>query len=137
MTRQIVPDLVSGQTLTIVGPSATVSEAAKAMADRNIGAVIVAEEGHLLGIFTERDLTRRVVAAGRDPKTTLIETVMTSDLATVRPDDEDSRALALMRRTGCRHLPVMDGERIVGILSIRDLYSALEKDLEAHRARAH
>ena len=133
MTRHIVPDLVSGQTLTIVRPSATVTEAAKAMADRNIGAVIVAEEGHLLGIFTERDLTRRVVSTGRDPKTTVIEEVMTSDLATVRPDDEAGRARDLMRRTGCRHLPVMDGERIVGMLSISDLYTALERDLEAQR----
>jgi CBS domain-containing protein len=132
MTRRIVPDLVSGkQVLAIVLPGATVSAAAKQMAERNIGAVIIAEEGHLLGVFSERDLTRRVVALGRDPRTTLVEEVMTSDLATIGPNDEHTRALDLMRRTGSQHLPVMDGERLVGILSIRDLYRALDRDLEA------
>jgi CBS domain-containing protein len=129
MSRHIVPDLVSGQVLTILPPAATVEAAAKAMASRNIGAVIIADEGHLLGIFTERDLVRRVVALGRDARSTPLELVMTSDLATVSPDDEPERALDLMRRTGCRHLPVLDGERIVGVLSIRDLYAMLERDL--------
>ncbi len=133
MTSHIVPDLVSGQVLTIQPPQASVEDAAKAMSARNIGAVIVAEEGHLLGIFTERDLVRRVVALGLDPKTTRLDQVMTSDLATIRPDDEQSRAIDLMRRTGCRHLPVMEGERIVGVVSIRDVYAALERDLEALR----
>ena len=136
MAHPIVPDLIANQILTILPPSASVEEAAKAMAQRNIGAVIIAEEGHLLGIFTERDLARRVVAVGRDPKATTLELVMTSDLATVRPDDQDDRARDLMRRTGCRHLPVMDGEHIVGILSIRDLYAALERDLELERGTA-
>ena len=81
----------------------------------------------------DAELVDPVVAAGLDPQATRIAEVMTSDLATVRPDDEADRALELMRRTGCRHLPVMDGERIVGMLSIRDLYSALDRDLAAAR----
>ena len=130
MTRKIVPDLVRDQTLTILAPGLPVREAAKAMADRNIGAVLVAEAGRLRGICTERDVAHRVVAKGRDPNLTTIADIMTADPATVGPDDTPTHALAMMRRIGCRHLPVMAGERIVGMLSIRDLYAAIHQDLE-------
>jgi len=130
MTRHIVPDLVFDQVLTIVPPTCTVIEAAKAMAHRNIGAVIVAEHGMLSGIFSERDLAHRVVARGRDPEITQMRDVMTASPETVGPDDSPSQALTLMRKHGCRHLPVVDGARIVGMLSIRDLYAAIQQDLE-------
>ena len=130
MTSRIVPDVISGQTLGILPPSSTICEAAKLMASRRIGAVIIAQEGHLLGIVTERDIAYRVVAQGRNPSTTIIEEVMTSDLATVTPEEAPTRALNIMQRTGCRHLPVLDGEHIVGLLSIRDVYDALRADRE-------
>jgi CBS domain-containing protein len=130
MSRKIVPDLVRDQVLTIFAPNLSVHEAAKAMADRNIGAVLVAEQGHLVGICTERDITQRVVAKGLDPNTTPIREVMTSHPATVAPDETPMRALDMMREIGCRHLPVVAGERIVGMLSIRDLYAAIQQDLQ-------
>jgi CBS domain-containing protein len=130
MGRKIVPDLVQNQVLTILSPSLTIREAAKAMSDRNIGAVLVAEGGRLRGICTERDVAHRVVAKGRDPNLTTIADVMTADPAVVSPDDTPAMALDTMRRIGCRHLPVMDGERIVGMLSIRDLYAAIHEEME-------
>ena len=130
MSRKIVPDLVYNQVLTILPPALTAAEAAKAMADRNIGAVLVAEAGLLKGICTERDITQRIVAKGLDPKATPIGDIMTASPAVVAPDETPANALAMMRKIGCRHLPVLDGERIVGMLSIRDLYAAIQEDLE-------
>ena len=130
MGRKIVPDIVKNQVLTIMAPSHSVRDAAKAMADRNIGAVLVAEAGRLRGICTERDVAHRVVAKGRDPNLTTIADIMTADPAVVSPDEAPAMALDIMRRIGCRHLPVMDGERIVGMLSIRDLYAAIHAELE-------
>lgn len=129
MTRKIVPDLVRDQTLTILAPGLPAREAAKAMADRNIGAVLVAEQGRLVGICSERDITQRVVAKGLDPAEVRVCDIMTADPATVGPNDTPSHALDMMRKIGCRHLPVMAGERIVGMLSIRDLYAAIHQDL--------
>ncbi len=130
MGRKIVPDLVQNQVLTILAPSLSVRDAAKAMADRNIGAVLVAEAGRLRGICTERDVAHRVVAKGRDPNLTTIADIMTADPAVISPGETPATALDIMRRIGCRHLPVMDGDRIVGMLSIRDLYAAIHQDLE-------
>ncbi|HLZ64778.1 MAG TPA: CBS domain-containing protein [Aliidongia sp.] len=130
MGRKIVPDLVQNQVLTILSPSLSVRDAAKAMAERNIGAVLVAEVGRLRGICTERDIAHRVVAKRRDPDLTTIADIMTTDPAVVSPNETPAMALEIMRRIGCRHLPVMDGERIVGMLSIRDLYAAIQQDLE-------
>ncbi|GGF48839.1 signal transduction protein [Aliidongia dinghuensis] len=130
MGRKIVPDLVQNQVLTILAPGLSVREAAKAMADRNIGAVLVAEAGRLKGICTERDVAHRVVAKGRDPDRTTIAEIMTADPAVVSPDETPATALDMMRRIGCRHLPVMDGDRIAGMLSIRDLYAAIQAELE-------
>jgi CBS domain-containing protein len=130
MSRKIVPDLVRDQVLTILSPGLAVRDAAKAMADRNIGAVLVAEHGRLVGICSERDINQRIVAKGLDPAIVPISEIMTADPATVGPDDTPTHALAMMRRIGCRHLPVMAGERIVGMLSIRDLYAAIHQDLE-------
>jgi CBS domain-containing protein len=129
MARRIVPDLVQNQVLTILSPTLSVREAAKAMAERNIGAVLVAEGGRLKGICTERDVAHRVVAKGRDPNLTTIADIMTHDPAVIAPDERPAVALDIMRRIGCRHLPVLDGERIVGMLSIRDLYAAIHEDL--------
>jgi CBS domain-containing protein len=130
MSRKIVPDLVRDQVLTILAPGLAVREAAKAMADRNIGAVLVAEEGRLVGILSERDITQRVVARGLEPSSVKIGDAMTRGPATVGPDDAPRYALKMMRDLKCRHLPVMSGERIVGMLSIRDLYAAIHQDLE-------
>ena len=131
MNRRIMPDVIApGQQLSTLGPSATVTEAVRLMRDRHIGAVLILEDQALLGIFTERDVLTRVVAQERDPATTSLSEVMTANPDTVAPDDKAIDALDRMSTQGYRHLPVVAGERVVAILSIRDLYAAVRRSLE-------
>jgi CBS domain-containing protein len=129
MTK-IIPDVVENQALYKVPPTATVCDAAKVMAASRVSAVLVTEGERLVGIFTERDLTVRVVAAGRDPKETHLMEVMTPRPDTLKPDDSPMDALDLMRRRHYRHLPVVEGGRTVGMVSIRDLYAFVKDQLE-------
>ncbi len=129
MARRIVPDLVRDQLLTILTPDTSVLDAARIMAERNIGAVMIGENGVLAGIFTERDMTFRIVASNCDPARTSLGEVMTADPITIGPNEAPHRALDLMRNHGCRHLPVVENGRIAGMVSIRDLYAALHDDL--------
>ncbi len=129
MQRRIVPDLVHDQILVSLPPSATVQDAARIMTERHIGAVLVAVDGRLQGIFTERDVLARVVAAGLDPNDTALGGVMTPNPDTVAPNDSALEALRRMSERGYRHLPVVDHERMVGIVSIRDLYTAVNEEL--------
>jgi CBS domain-containing protein len=130
MHRHIVPDIVSNQTLVTLAPQTTVREAAKVMTERKIGAIMVVESGRLVGIFSERDVLGRVVARGLDPDKALLRDTMTPNPLTVGPDDAPASALEMMAQRGFRHLPVVDGERIVGMVSIRDLYAAIKIELE-------
>ena len=108
--------------LIAVDAGAMVSEAVQTMAEREIGAVLIRNEDGLVdGIFTERDLLVRVVHAGRDPKTTPISLVMTRDVRFVSPGTTVEAALALMHVNRHRHLLVIDGPRVHGLLSLRDL----------------
>ncbi len=129
MQRRIVPDLVSNQTLASLPPTATVRDAVRVMAERHIGAVLVAVDGRLVGIFTERDVLARVVAAGLSPDDTALGGVMTPNPDTVGPNDTALDALRRMSERGYRHLPVVDDDQMVGIVSIRDLYTAVNKEL--------
>ena len=105
-----------------VRETATVLDAAEFMASRNIGAVCVLDDGdRLRGIFSERDLLQRVVVKGGDPSALPISEVMSEPRATITCDETPHTALERMEQFGCRHLPVMDGEQWVGMLSIRDI----------------
>jgi CBS domain-containing protein len=109
-------------TIITVAASATVAEAVDVMAAREIGAVLVKNEEQLFaGIFSERDLLVRVVQAGRDPKTTTLSMVMTRDIRFVSPGTTLEAALALMYVHRFRHLLVIDGPRVYGLISMRDL----------------
>lgn len=130
MHRKVVPDIVREQRIELLSPDTTVREAAKNMAERHIGAVLIGEGGRLTGIFTERDLLIRVVARGLDPDTTRLQEVMTRNPDTIRPDDWASLALERMRASGYRHVPVVDNGVVVGIVSLRDLYAATKRELE-------
>lgn len=130
MAISIVPDIVNKQDLHQLSADTTVREAVKLMADRHIGAVLVTENDKLVGIFTERDVTVRVVAQDRDPATTKVAEVMTKDPDTLAPDDAPAVALERMRERGFRHLPVVDGDDVVGIVSVRDLYAVVKGQLE-------
>jgi len=114
-------------------PETSVSEAAKLMADRNVGAVMVVANDKLVGIFTERDAVFRVIAKGRDIESTLLADVMTASPMTVGPDEPFGFALSLMHDNGFRHVPVIKNGKPVGIVSARN---ALDPDLEEFECEA-
>lgn len=125
MMQQSVEAVVRGKAsdeLVSVEASATVAEAVAVMADRDVGAVLIMTEDRLVGgIFTERDLLLRVVRAGLDPKSTPVSLVMTRDLRFVTPGTTIEAALSLMHVNRHRHLLVIDGPKVYGLVSIRDL----------------
>ena len=115
--RSVLPDrpLVSGP------PELSVLAAAQLMTEHRCSSVVVVEGDRPVGIFTERDLTRRVVAAGRDPATTTLREVMTPDPDTIAADAPVADAIRLMDECCYRHLPVVDGGRLIGVLAPEDI----------------
>ncbi|MGZ4811921.1 MAG: CBS domain-containing protein [Terriglobales bacterium] len=109
------------------------------MVSKNVGAVAVIRQGELAGLFSERDLMRRVVHEGRDPRVTKMSEVMTRDVVTVAPDRSLEDCLELMRERGFRHLPVCQGKQLRGVISLRDLlaHAVVEKDGEVQMMRAY
>src|SRR5205809_5609855 len=112
----------------------SVLEAVRRMDDANTGSVVVLEGSRLAGIFTERDLMRRVVLRGHDVTSTPVSQVMTRDLIFTEPNAAGEEAMSKMTRHRCRHLPVVDGERLVGLVSIGDLMKEIsdEQSVEIH-----
>jgi CBS domain-containing protein len=130
MYRKIVPDVINGQTIQKVAPTDTVRATAQLMRDRKIAAVLVMDGARLVGIVTERDMTTRVIAAGLNPDTAIARDVMTANPDTLGPNDLASEAIRLMRERNYRHLPVVDGAHVVGMVSVRDLYAVYNTELE-------
>jgi CBS domain-containing protein len=126
MEMRSLRSIVAGRPPVIVTRHATVVDAARAMKQRNVGSVLVVDEGRLAGIFTERDALFRVLAAARDPATTTLGEVMTPQPQTLHPDEPFVRALRVMHEGKFRHLPVVEYGRPIGIVSVRD---ALDDDL--------
>ena len=131
MMNQRVRDVLrgKGEDVYSVAPLATVIDAVNVMNDHHVGSVLVMENGHPIGIFSERDVLVRVVAAQRDPRQTLIRDVMTSRLHTASLDDNLLDVMKLMTDHRCRHVPVMDGDMLVGVISIGDVTKAMESNL--------
>ena len=121
MLPSSVAAVVEGQDLLILDPQTTVGDAAKQMADRDIGAVPVIENDRLVGIFSERDLLHRVAATGRDFDRTRLAEVMTAQPVTVDASIAVVKALEVMQDGGFRHLPVMRDGQPIGIVSMRDI----------------
>jgi CBS domain-containing protein len=126
-------DLLSlkGRNVVSVRPTDTVLQAATLMNERTIGAVVVLEGDQLAGIFTERDVLRRVVAPGLDPAVTPVSTVMSTMVVTCQPDLSLEDCAALMTNRGIRHLPVRDQSGLAGMISIRDLLAHKVGEQEA------
>ncbi|MFW2390657.1 MAG: CBS domain-containing protein [Polyangiales bacterium] len=118
-----------GEDVYTVGPLATVIDAVNAMNDHHIGSVLVCEAGFPVGIFSERDVLVRVVAAQRDPRRTLVRDVMTTRLYTASPDDTLLEVMHLMTNRRCRHVPVIEDETLIGLVSIGDLTKATQYNL--------
>jgi CBS domain-containing protein len=119
-----VGDLVRGKSFYSAVSEQTVYETARYMAEKDIGAVPVIDSRRLVGIFSERDIIKRVLVPGRDPKTTLIKDVMTTSLVIANADEEVTKVLEKMESNRCRHMPVMIGDHVEGFLSLRDLLFA-------------
>lgn len=134
-----IRDLLSNRTIHYVQPEQTVFEAATYMVECNVGAVPVLEGPKLVGIFSERDIMKRVVSEGRDPMTTRISDVMTAGVHSVAPSATCHEAMAMMQDYAVRHLPVCDGSTLVGFLSLRDLlHQKLDETVgEAETLRAY
>lgn len=131
MQRKIIPDVVKRQSISSLKPDNTAFEAASMMTKANIGAVVILDpKGGLIGIVTERDMTRRVIAKGVDPKGTRLADIMTKNPDTLSPDDSANDALELMQARRYRHLPIVEDGKCVGMVSVRDLYAAAKQSLE-------
>jgi CBS domain-containing protein len=122
-TSHPISSLLHGKTAVLwtVTPEATVFEAIRLMAEKNIGALLVMSGGRLHGIFTERDYTRKVALLGKTSKETRVREILTADMLTVTLNDSVENCMRLMTENRVRHLPAMDGEKVVGIVSIGDL----------------
>ena len=120
MTHRTIRDILQTRTLVKVRPDTRVGEVARRMRDSYVGAALVMEGEHLIGIFTERDVLDRVVAEGRDPDTTEIQEVMTAGPIRVGLDMTTVDAARTMKERRLRHLPVEENGNIVGVVSVRD-----------------
>ena len=134
MLRRIIPDVIRGQQVVYLGGQATARQAAKLMRKHNVGAVLIIEDEALKGILTVNDMTYRVIAEGLDPDKTLLGEVMTPDPDTVSSDTTAIDALRLMQDGDYRHLPVVDGGRILGLISRRDFHGVEKARLDDETA---
>jgi signal-transduction protein with cAMP-binding, CBS, and nucleotidyltransferase domain len=126
--------------LCVLDHTHTVADAARELASRQLGALLVVDhEDQVVGIFTERDLMRRVVAEGHAPEHTALAEVMTPNPVTAHPDDARQSALVKMQRAGCRHLPIVADGEVIDMLSMRDLLfiELEERAFEVDQLRAY
>jgi CBS domain-containing protein len=128
-----IGEIIEGHPLFHVAPADSVREVARTMSKNKVGAIAVLDGGKLVGIFSERDVLTRIVAEGRNPDETRVDSVMTKDIIVAAPADDINEALQKMRDCNCRHLPVVQGGRLAGMISIRDL---LQVDDDDNRAQA-
>ena len=117
--RQMLRD--KSDRILSVAPDATVFEALQLMADKEVGALLVLEGGRLVGIMSERDYARKVVLLSKTSRETSVREIMTEKVMFVRPEQTVEECMALMTEKRCRHLPVFDGDKLLGVLSIGDL----------------
>lgn len=140
MRHRQVKEIMSTEIVRHLAPTSPVAEAIKVMDRHNIGCVIVQERGAPVGVFTERDLVRRVVARGLDAEQTSLNDVMTREPDTLAPSDTVDEAIRRMDEFGYRHMPVVERGSVVGVVSLRDCsiddLAAMAHELEDRRAIA-
>jgi CBS domain-containing protein len=113
-----------GHEVYSVSPETTVYDALKLMAEKEIGAVVVLDEGKMAGIMSERDYARKIILKGKSSRETRVREIMTSEVVYTSPDKKVRKCLSLMTKHRFRHIPVLEEERLVGILSIEDVKGA-------------
>jgi CBS domain-containing protein len=129
-------ELVKDRKIYSVDASRTVLEAARYMMEHNVGAVPVLRNGELIGILSERDIMNRVVAVGRTPGTTSVSEVMTANPRAVPADETLEECLFIMREFGFRHLPIVDGPELKGLVSLRDVLMHHAAEIERQSRKA-
>lgn len=117
-------------TMYQVAPSVTVFEALQLLAQYEVGAILVMDQGKLIGVVSERDYSRKVALQGRNSKETLVADIMTREVITVTPQTRTRDCMALMSQKKIRHLPVVDGQQVLGMISIRDIMDDIIADHE-------
>lgn len=127
--RQILSD--KGTELWSVKPDDIVIDAVRQMAERGVGALMVMDDGELVGMFSERDYARKVILAGRSSRETRVSEIMTAPVVTIKPTALADEGLALMTQKRFRHLPVEEDGQIIGLISIGDLVNAVIGDQQA------
>ena len=127
-----VSELLGNRSSTLwhIKPDDSVFDALKLLADHEIGALMVMEHGKLVGIVSERDYTRKVALQGRNSRETPVREIMTRNVLVVAPTTRTRQCMALMSEKKVRHLPVMDGATVIGMISIRDLMNDIIADHE-------
>ena len=125
-----VRQLLEGKAAEVhwISPDAPVIDAIRLMAEKFIGALLVMEGGRLVGIVSERDYARKVVLQGHSSRETPVRAIMTAKVVGVTPDDSAERCMQLVTNRRIRHLPVLDGDDVVGVVSIGDLVKAVIED---------
>ena len=122
-----VKDLLKskGRDVYSITPDATVYDALKLMAEKEVGALIVLDGEKMVGIFSERDYARKVILSGKSSEETLVREIMSSDVKYVDPDEKVKNCLSIMTKKHFRHLPVLEQDKVIGVLSIGDVKSRL------------
>ncbi len=135
----LVRDILQDRDLFYVEEDDSVAAVARRMEELGVGAIVVMGSGELRGVFSERDLMRRVVLEGRDPERTTVHQVMTTSVATIAESATVEQAMEAMEMHGCRHLPVMRGALVAGFLSMRDVmhHELAQKTEELHHMKAY
>lgn len=122
--------LIKNPTPVTLPPGASIHEAAKKMAEHLIGSILVMEGDNLVGIFTERDLLNRVVAKGLDPQKTTLTQVMSKNVCTIPFQATVEECFMKMEETKCRHIPVVDGDKVVGVVTMRNILEWLTDEMK-------
>ncbi len=121
---------VKGHEVWRVTPDTSVFDALGVMAEKNVGALAVLEEDKLVGMFSERDYARKVILKGKSSKNTPVKEIMTGEVIDVAPDQSIDDCMALMTHKRVRHLPVLDGNKLVGVISIGDVVKTIISEQE-------
>lgn len=119
---------VKGHNVWAVPPESTVFEAIEMMADKGVGALAVTLDGKLVGIISERDYARKVILKGQSSKETSVREIMSTDVICVSGEETIDECMALMTEKRVRHLPILDGDKLVGMISVGDLVKSIIKD---------
>lgn len=114
-----------GNDVWTITPDEAVYDALQLMADKNVGALVVAQDGQIIGVISERDYARKVILKGKSSRETLVREIMTSPAICVTPDKTVEQCLALMTDKHIRHLPVVDDGKLVGVVSVGDLVKSI------------